>query len=94
MNIQEQTKTLQSLFWDVAFDSIDWQKHARFVIARVVSRGNLQNLETLKAIYGKKKIKQEVVCVRSLDRSLTTQLEDEKVEWKRSIKSSSSSAGN
>jgi len=67
MNLQEQTQTLQSLFWDVSFDSIDWQKHARFVITRVVSRGNLQNWETLKAIYGKKKIKQEVVCIRSLD---------------------------
>ncbi len=67
MNLPKQAKSLQSLFWDVTFDSIDWQKHARFVIIRVVSRGNLQDWETLKAIYGKNKIKQEVVRARSLD---------------------------
>lgn len=67
MNLQGQTKTLQSLFWDVAFDSIDWQKHARFVITRVVSRGNLKHWETVKELYGQKKIKQEVVHIRSLD---------------------------
>ena len=66
-HLREQTKILHSLFWDVAFDSIDWQRHARFVIARVVSRGNLQDWETLKTIYGKNRIKEEVVCIRSLD---------------------------
>ena len=67
MGLPEQTKALRPLFWDVTFDSIEWRKHARFVIARVVSRGNLQDWQTLKAIYGKNKIKQEVVCIRSLD---------------------------
>ena len=67
MELPENTESLRPLFWDVAFDSIDWQKHARFVIARVVSRGNLQDWETLKAMYGNNKIKQEVVCIRSLD---------------------------
>ena len=67
MNLLKQKKSLNSLFWDVAFDSIDWQKHARFVIARVVTRGNLQDWLTFKAIYGKNTIKQEVVSIRSLD---------------------------
>jgi len=67
MHCKEQTKIPRTLFWDVAFDSIDWQEHARFVIARVVSRGDLQDWNTLKAIYGKNKIKEEVVCIRSLD---------------------------
>ena len=66
-NLQEEVMSLRSLFWDVAFDSIDWQKHARFVITRVVDRGNLQDWNTLKAIYGPKKIKEEVVQIRCLD---------------------------
>jgi len=59
--------SLRPLFWDVAFDSIDWQKHARFVINRVVTRGNLDDWFLLKEIYGRKKIKMEVVSIRSLD---------------------------
>ncbi len=67
MDSPQQAKTLRPLFWDVTFDSIEWRKHARFVIERVVSRGNLQDWETLKTIYGKNKIQQEVLCIRSLD---------------------------
>ncbi len=66
-DLLEQKTTLRSLFWDVAFDSIDWKKHARFVITRVVSRGNLHNWNTLKLIYGQEKIKLEVVEIRYLD---------------------------
>jgi len=43
MNLSKQRSSLRTLFWDVAFDSIDWQKHARFVINRVVTRGNLDD---------------------------------------------------
>jgi hypothetical protein len=58
---------LRTLFWDVAFDSIDWRQHARFVINRVVTRGNLEDWFLLKKIYGCEKIKKEVLCIRSLD---------------------------
>ncbi len=58
---------LRTLFWDVTFESIDWQRHARFVIARVVSRGNLDDWYLLKKMYGTDRIKKEVVCIRSLD---------------------------
>jgi len=37
------------------------------VIAKVVSRGSLEDWQTLKAIYGYDKIKNEVVFIRSLD---------------------------
>jgi hypothetical protein len=57
-----------SLFWDVKIESIDIEKHARFIIERVISRGNLQNWNLLKEIYGKEKIKNEAVQIKSLDR--------------------------
>nr|MBF0223509.1 hypothetical protein [Desulfobulbaceae bacterium] len=56
-----------ALFWDVAIESIDVELHARFIIERVVGRGNLHDWKLLKKVYGKKKIKNEVTKIRNLD---------------------------
>ena len=58
----------KALFWDVQIDSLDIETHARFIIERIVSRGDLADWKLLKKIYGKKKIKQEVLGIRSLDK--------------------------
>lgn len=58
----------QALFWDVQFSSLDIGAHSRFIIERVVSRGNLADWNQLKKLYGKEKIREEVVQIRSLDR--------------------------
>ena len=58
----------QALFWDVQFSSLDIGAHSRFIIERVVSRGNLTDWNLLKEMYGKEKISEEVVRMRSLDR--------------------------
>jgi len=58
----------EALFWDVQYSSLDLGAHSRFIIERVVSRGNLADWNLLKKIYGKEKIKEEVVRIRSLDR--------------------------
>lgn len=57
----------KALFWDVQIDSLDLETHARFIIGRVVSKGGLADWNLLKKIYGKKRIKQEAVGIRSLD---------------------------
>lgn len=56
-----------ALFWDVQLSSLDIGAHSRFIIERVVSRGNLTDWNLLKKMYGKEKIKEEVVRMRSLD---------------------------
>lgn len=56
-----------ALFWDVNQDSLDIEAHSRFIIARVVTRGNLDDWHLLKKIYGKRKIKSEVAYIRCLD---------------------------
>ena len=43
---------LPSIFWDVNLVDIDWSKHARFVIQRVVERGRIEDWITLKKSYG------------------------------------------
>ena len=58
----------KELFWDVNYEDIDFEKHARFVIGRVVMRGNVDDWNTLKNFYGLEKIRTEVVNIRYLDK--------------------------
>ena len=55
------------LFWDVDYGSIDWEKHAGFVISRVLMRGILSDWQELNFFYGKEKILKEALNARYLD---------------------------
>lgn len=57
----------KKLFWDVDPDSIDLDKHARFVIERVLTRGSADDFSELQRTYGKDRIRQELRNCRSLD---------------------------
>ena len=57
----------RSIFWDVNYDTIDWEKHARFVMERVLMRGTLEDFKQLKAFYGLEKIKGEILESKYLD---------------------------
>lgn len=61
-----------SLFWDVAPDSLDIEAHSRFIIERVVSKGNLQDWNLLKKIYGKERIRTDVLQIRYLDKKTSS----------------------
>lgn len=56
------------LFWDVEFDNIDYDKYARHVINRVLTRGNLSDWVEIKKYYGLDKIKAEALKMRYLDK--------------------------
>ncbi|MCK5034285.1 MAG: hypothetical protein KAS73_00205 [Candidatus Sabulitectum sp.] len=58
----------KSLFWDVDFDGIDYQSHARFVIERVLARGSLNDWRQLCGYYGLERIKNEALQIRYLDK--------------------------
>ncbi len=57
----------KSLFWDVDTGNLDFDIHARFVIERVLGRGSVDDWLMLLNLYGKKRISEEVVYIRSLD---------------------------
>jgi hypothetical protein len=44
------------LFWDWKVDEIDWQKSARSIIERVLSRGSNEEYDELVRFYGREKI--------------------------------------
>lgn len=56
-----------SLFWDVDFIDVDYDKYARHIINRVLLRGNLDDWFEIKNYYGLEKIKEEAIKMRYLD---------------------------
>ncbi len=58
----------KSLFWDIDTATLDYQKHARFIIERVLTRGNWTDWQVLKSFYGLQKICDEALQIRYLDK--------------------------
>jgi hypothetical protein len=56
-----------TLFWDCDATTIDAEKHRRFIIGRVLTRGTMEDWLSLKRLYGHEGLKSEVVQLRSLD---------------------------
>lgn len=57
----------KSLFWDVAYDTVQWKKNYRFVIERVLERGTFEEWQEIKRYYGLDKIKEAALQARWLD---------------------------
>lgn len=56
------------LFWDTDYDKIDWDGKARYVIERVVTRGNWSDWLAIHAYYGLERIRTEMLQSRDLDK--------------------------
>ena len=61
-------KLSKSLFWDVDYNTIDWEKNCQFVIYRVLMRGTLEDWNEIKQYYGLEKIKNVATYLRYLDK--------------------------
>ena len=61
-------KLNKTLFGDVDYESLDCEKHARFIIGGVLMRGNWNDWQELKQFYGLEKIRAEAVQIRYLDK--------------------------
>lgn len=55
------------LFWDVDIISLNSEKHAAYIIDRVLSLGTMEDFRHLIALYGVEKIKEVVKTLRYLD---------------------------
>ncbi|MGB5687108.1 MAG: hypothetical protein WBM35_14970 [Candidatus Electrothrix sp.] len=56
-----------ALFWDADIAMLDPETHARYIIGRVITRGDMSDWNTLKELYGHQRIRKEVIHLRSLD---------------------------
>jgi addiction module HigA family antidote len=56
-------KVRSSLFWDVDFDKLNIEKNSRFIIQRILERGNESEINELVKLYGKATIKTELSTI-------------------------------
>lgn len=57
----------KGLFWDTDFNTINYQKHSRKVVERVLTMGTLSDWYEIKNYYGLDRIKDEATQIRYLD---------------------------
>ena len=57
----------KNLFWDVDYETIDWEKNKRWVMSRVLNKGGWQDVKELWRLYSESEIKENIVKMRSLD---------------------------
>lgn len=55
-------------FWDVDLDSLNLERHKRFIISRILQRGNWPDFTGLITYYGLDRVKEEMVQIRYLDK--------------------------
>lgn len=59
-------KIRKSIFWDTDFNKIDIIKNKKFIIQRILERGNKYEIEALINLYGITVIKQELNTIKNL----------------------------
>ena len=62
-----ETLKKQHLFWDVDLKELDSQKNKRFIIKRILSRGDLDDFKWAFSCYGKNLIKNVLINNKTLD---------------------------
>ena len=56
----------KSIFWDVNFENIDYDKKANFVIERVFERGDVDDIRQCRRYYGDEKVTDALLNARFL----------------------------
>ena len=54
------TKFRKVVFWDTNMEELDWDKNSKFIIQRVMERGNKQEIQEIVSHYGKSRIEREI----------------------------------
>jgi hypothetical protein len=68
MQKEETFEFRKSLFWDANRAEMSMENDASLIIQRVLERGNIEEWQKIKAIYGLEKIKLEALNARYLTR--------------------------
>lgn len=54
------------IFWDVNFDTLDYDKKANFVIERVFERGDVEDIRQCRRYYGDEKVAEALLNAKFL----------------------------
>ena len=52
------------IFWDVNYDTINWDEKYQFVICRVFERGDVEDIRQCRRYYGEEKIKEALTTAK------------------------------
>ncbi len=66
MNQKVKPKFDNRIFWDVAFELIDYDARANFVISRVFERGDVEDIRQCRRYYGDEKVTDTLLNTRFL----------------------------
>jgi hypothetical protein len=55
------------IFWDVRFDTLDYENRSSFIIQRVFERGDVTDIREVRRYYGDEKIAQALLNAKFLD---------------------------
>ena len=58
----------RALFWDIDPKTLDFEKHSKFIIRRVLQYGSIEDWNKLKKLYGLKLIVRKAQTIRDLDK--------------------------
>lgn len=71
MTSQAKPNLSSYLFWDTDIANVDFDKHASYVVEKVVTRGQFNDWQEIKRYYGIDTIKSLVVGIRSMPSRVT-----------------------
>ena len=63
-----ETLQKQALFWDVDQKDIDPQKNKRFIIERILARGDIDDFHFAEKLYGSDVLKETLLKAKTVDR--------------------------
>ena len=58
----------EKYFWDIDFHNLDQKKHRKFIISRIIERGNWPDFKSLINYYGFKQVKDDIIQLRYMDK--------------------------
>lgn len=66
--MEKKTKPVfnKRIFWDVAFENIDYDAKAKFVIERVFERGDVEDIRNCRRYYGDEKVTEVLLNAKFL----------------------------
>lgn len=56
----------RALFWDVDYNTLDWQKYADWVVVRVIERGDIDDIRQVRRYYGDDVVKNALLNAKSI----------------------------
>lgn len=66
MNQKEKPIFEKRIFWDVNFETLDYDAKANFIIERVFDRGDVQDIRNCRRYYGDEKVTEALLNVKFL----------------------------